>query len=77
MVTSVELLTVNINKLMVSSGNTFKERQKNMKYTIYYSLPYDIYRYTMQAKDEAQLATFVKMLADEQAYGIEVFPKYF
>lgn len=48
-----------------------------MKYTIYYSLPYDIYRYTMQAKDEAQLATFVKMLADEQAYGIEVFPKYF
>ena len=48
-----------------------------MKYKIKYSLPYDIYRYTMQAKDEEQLATFVKMLVDEQSYGIEVFPKYF
>ena len=31
-----------------------------MKYQIKYSLPYDIYRYTMQAKDEDQLVTFVK-----------------
>ena len=46
-----------------------------MKYTIRYSLPYDIYRYTMQAKDEEQLATFVKMLADEEAYGLEVIPE--
>ena len=57
-------------------GNTFKERSKNMKYTIKYSLPYDIYRYTMDAKDEEQLATFVKMLAEEKAYRIEVVPKY-
>lgn len=47
-----------------------------MKYTIKYSLPYDIYRYMMQAKDEEQLATFVKMLVDEQAYRIEVVPEY-
>ena len=47
-----------------------------MKYTIKYSLPYDIHRYTMQAKDEDQLATFVKMLVDEQAYRIEVVPEY-
>lgn len=47
-----------------------------MKYTIKYSLPYDIYRYTMVAKDEEQLATFVKMLVDEQAYGLEVVPEY-
>lgn len=47
-----------------------------MKYTIKYSLPYDIYRYAMDAKDEEQLATFVKMLVDEQAYRIEVVPKY-
>ena len=46
-----------------------------MKYTIRYSLPYDIYRYKMQAKDEGQLATFVKMLADEKAYGLEVIPE--
>ena len=46
-----------------------------MKYTIKYSLPYDIYRYTMDAKDEEQLATFVKMLAEEKAYGIEVVPE--
>ena len=46
-----------------------------MKYQIKYSLPYDIYRYTMQAKDEEQLATFVKMLAEEEAYGIEVVPE--
>ena len=47
-----------------------------MKYTIRYSMPYDIYRYTMQAKDEDQLATFVKMLVDEQAYGFEIVPEY-
>ena len=45
-----------------------------MKYTIRYSLPYDIHRYEMQAKNEDQLATFVKMLADEEAYGLEVIP---
>lgn len=47
-----------------------------MKYQIKYSMPYDIYRYTMQAKDEDQLATFVKMLVDEQAYGFEIVPEY-
>ena len=47
-----------------------------MKYTIRYSLPYDIYRYKMQAKDEEQLATFIKMLVEEKAHGIEVVPKY-
>lgn len=47
-----------------------------MKYKIKYSLLYDIHRYMMQAKDEEQLATFVKMLVDEQAYGIEVVPGY-
>ena len=47
-----------------------------MKYTIKYSLPYDIHRYMMQAKDEEQLATFVKMLAEEKAHGIEVVPEY-
>ena len=47
-----------------------------MKYTIRYSMPYDIYRYKMQAKDEEQLATFVKMLAEEKAYRIEVVPEY-
>ena len=47
-----------------------------MKYTIKYSMPYDIYRYKMQAKDEEQLATFVKMLVEEKAYRIEVVPEY-
>ena len=61
---------------MVTSGNTFKERKKIMKYKIKYSLPYDIYRYVMQAKDEDQLVTFLKMLRDEQAYGFEVVPEY-
>ena len=46
-----------------------------MKYKIYYSLPYDIHLYNMDAKDEEQLATFVKMLADEEAYGLEVIPE--
>ena len=53
-----------------------KKGDKIMKYTIKYSLPYDIYRYKMQAKDEEQLATFVKMLIDEQAYGFEIVPEY-
>ena len=52
-----------------------KKGKKIMKYQIKYSLPYDIHRYTMQAKDEDQLATFVKMLVDEQAYRIEVVPE--
>ena len=47
-----------------------------MQYTIKYSLPYDIYRYMMVAKNEDQLVTFVKMLAEERAYGIEVAPEY-
>ena len=47
-----------------------------MKYAIKYSLPYDIYRYAMDAKDEEQLITFLKMLRDEQAYGFEVVPEY-
>ena len=47
-----------------------------MKYTIHHSMPYDIHRYTMHAKDEEQLARFVKMLAEERAYGIEVVPEY-
>ena len=47
-----------------------------MNYTIKYSLPYDIYRYAMDAKDEDQLITFLKMLRDEQAYGFEVVPEY-
>ena len=47
-----------------------------MKYTIRYSVPYDIHRYTMDAKDEEQLSTFIKMLVEEKAYRIEVVPKY-
>ena len=47
-----------------------------MNYTIKYSLPYDIYRYKMQAKDDDQLLTFLKILRDEQAYGFEVVPEY-
>lgn len=43
-----------------------------MKYVIYYSIPDDIYRYRMDAKNEKQLATFIKMLTDEQAYDFEV-----
>ena len=55
----------------------FEERNtKAMRYTIKYSMPYDIYRYTMDAKDEEQLGAFVKMLAEEKAYRIEVVPKY-
>ena len=47
-----------------------------MKYAIKYSLPYDIHRYTMDAKDEEQLGSFIKMLVEEKAHGIEVVPKY-
>ena len=47
-----------------------------MRYTIKYSMPYDIYRYVMDAKDEDQLVTFLKMLRDEQAYGFEVVPEH-
>ena len=47
-----------------------------MKYTIKYSLPYDIYRYVMDAKDEEQLGLFIKMLLEEEAYGFEVLPEY-
>ena len=47
-----------------------------MKYKIKYSLLYDIYRYTMDAEDEKQLAIFIKMLVDEGAYGIGVVPEY-
>ena len=47
-----------------------------MKYTIYYSLPYDIHRYKMTAKEEEKLGSFIKMLAEEKAYRIEVVPKY-
>lgn len=43
-----------------------------MKYTIYYSVPDDIYTYVMHAKDEKQLATFIKMLTDEKAYDFRV-----
>ena len=54
----------------------FEERNtKTMRYEIKYSMPYDIYRYAMDAKDEEQLATFVKMLVEEKAYGIEVVPE--
>ena len=43
-----------------------------MKYQIYYSCPNDIQRYTITAKDESQLATFIKMLTDEKAYNFSV-----
>ena len=43
-----------------------------MKYQIYYSCPNDIQRYTMPAKDESQLASFIKMLTDEKAYNFYV-----
>ena len=43
-----------------------------MKYTIYYSIPDDIYCYKMNAKDEKQLVKFLKMLTDEKAYNFTV-----
>ena len=47
-----------------------------MKYLIYYLCPNDIQRYKMQAKDEKQLALFIKMLTNEKAYGFTVTPLY-
>lgn len=47
-----------------------------MKYQINYSCPNDIQRYTMTAKDESQLSTFIKMLTNEKAYGFTVTPEY-
>ena len=47
-----------------------------MEHSIYYSVPYDIHRYKMTAKDEDQLVTFIKMLVEEKAYRIEVVPEY-
>lgn len=43
-----------------------------MKYTIYYSIPDDIYRYKMEAKDEKRLVRFLKMLTDEKAYNFTI-----
>ena len=43
-----------------------------MKYTIYYSIPNDIYCYEMHAKDEKQLVKFLAMLTDEKAYDFDV-----
>lgn len=43
-----------------------------MKYTIYYSIPNDTYRYKMHAKDERQLAKSLKVLTDEKAYNFIV-----
>lgn len=43
-----------------------------MKYKIYYSIPEDIYCYTMNAKNEEQLVKFLKMLKDEKAYNFTV-----
>ena len=43
-----------------------------MKYKIYYSIPEDIYCYTMNAKDEKQLVRFLKMLTAEKAYNFTV-----
>ena len=65
-----------LTELVERGFNKIWREVKNMNYTIKYSLPYDIHRYMMQAKDEDQLATFVKMLVQEKAYGIEVVPEY-
>lgn len=43
-----------------------------MKYKIFYSIPEDIYCYTMDAKDEKQLVNFLKMLTDEKAYNFTI-----
>ena len=43
-----------------------------MKYTIYYTIPNDIYCYKMNAKDEKQLVKFLTMLIDEKAYNFVV-----
>lgn len=43
-----------------------------MKYKIYYSIPEDIYCYTMNAKDEDQLVRFLKMLTEEKAFNFTI-----
>lgn len=43
-----------------------------MKYKIYYSVPESIYYYTMNAKDEKQLARYLKILTDEKAFNFTV-----
>lgn len=43
-----------------------------MKYKIFYSIPNDIYCYSMDAKDEKQLSLFIKMLTNEKAYNLSV-----
>lgn len=43
-----------------------------MKYKIFYSIPEDIYCYTMNAKDEKQLVNFLKMLTDEKAFNFVI-----
>lgn len=43
-----------------------------MKYKIFYSIPEDIYCYTMNVKDEEQLVRFLKMLTDEKAFNFTV-----
>ena len=43
-----------------------------MKYTIYYTIPNDIYCYKMNAKDEKQLVKVLTMLIDEKAYNFVV-----
>lgn len=49
-----------------------------MKYTIYYSVRGDIYRYKMNAKDENQLIKFLSLLTEEEAYNfqVEVYRKW-
>lgn len=57
----------------MSSWKLFQKVGNNMmKYTIYYSIPDDIYCYKMNAKDEEQLVKFLKMLTDEKAYNFTV-----
>ena len=57
----------------------YTEQESNVKtteYKIYYSVPDDIYRYTMNAKGEKQLGKYIKMLTDEKAYNFEVIHEY-
>lgn len=58
---------------------SYVEQESNIKimeYKIYYSVPDDIHRYTMDAKGEKQLVKYLKMLTDEKAYGFEVVHEY-
>ena len=43
-----------------------------MKYTIFYSIPNDIYCYKMHAKDEEQLVKYLGMLTTEKANNFVV-----